>query len=286
MRFGVTFPQLVSGTDPIVLRDFVQAVEGIGYDHLLIYDHVLGADPANRPSWRGNYTHESLFHEPLVFLGYVASLTIRIELVTGVVVLPQRQTALVAKQAAEVDVLSGGRLRLGVGVGWNDVEFEALHVRFGDRGARIDEQIALLRALWTQSVVTFEGRWHHVERAGLNPLPVQRPIPIWLGGWDERVLRRIGRIADGWFPLRHPPEGWAATIERVHAYAREAGRDPSAIGIEPRFTLRGSPDDWRRAADEWRSLGATHLTVHTMESVSGTLDDHVRAIRDWLQTVR
>jgi probable F420-dependent oxidoreductase len=277
---------LVSGTDPVALRDFVQAVEGIGLDHLLIYDHVLGADPANRPGWRGNYTHESLFHEPLVFLSYVASLTTRIELVTGVVVLPQRQTALVAKQAAEVDVLSGGRLRLGVGVGWNDVEFAALNARFANRGARIGEQIALLRALWTQPVVTFAGRWHQVERAGINPLPVQRPIPIWLGGWDERVLRRVGRLADGWFPLRHPPEGWAATIERVHAYAREAGRDPSAIGIEPRFTLRGSPDDWRQAADEWRALGATHLTVHTMESVPGTLDDHVRAIRDWFQAVR
>jgi probable F420-dependent oxidoreductase len=286
MRLGVTFPQLVSGTDPIALRDFVQAVEGIGFDHLLIYDHVLGADPSGRPGWKGNYSHESLFHEPLVFLGYVASLTTRIELVTGVIVLPQRQTALVAKQAAAVDVLSGGRLRLGVGVGWNEVEFEGLNQSFGDRGARIEEQIEVLRALWATPVVDYHGKWHEIDRAGINPLPVQRPIPLWLGGWDDRVLRRVGRLADGWFPLRHPAEGWAATIERVRAYAREAGRDPSAIGIEPRYSLRGNPNDWRRAADEWRSLGATHLSVHTMESGLSKLDDHVTAIQAWWETVR
>lgn len=285
MRLGVIFPQTESGTDPIAIRDYLQAVEDVGYDHLLIYDHVLGADPANRPGWRGNYTYRDSFHEPLVFLGYVAAITRRIELATGVIVLPQRQTALVAKQAAEVDVLTGGRLRLGVGVGWNEVEYEALNQAFADRGARIVEQIALLRELWTKPVVTFNGRWHQIDGAGLNPLPVQRPIPIWMGGWDERVLRRIGRLADGWFPLRHPPEGWAPVIERVREYARQAGRDPTSIGIEPRFTLRGTPDDWRRAKEEWETLGATHLALNTMGVGLTSLGDHVEAIRRWREAV-
>ena len=285
MRLGVIFPQTESGSDPIAIRDFVQAVEDLGYDHLLIYDHVLGADPANRPDWRANYTHRDSFHEPFAFLSWVASFTRRIELVTGVVVLPQRQTALVAKQAAEVDLLSGGRLRLGVGVGWNDVEYRALNESFSNRGARIVEQVTVLREFWTKPVVNFDGRWHRIDGGGLNPLPVQRPIPIWMGGWDERVLGRVGRLADGWFPLRHPPEGWATVIERIREHAREAGRDPVTIGIEPRFTLRGTPDDWRRAREEWESLGATHLSVNTMGIGLTTLDDHLRAIRQWRTAV-
>ncbi len=281
MRLGVVFPQTESGADPSAFRDYVQAVEDLGYDHLVLYDHVLGADPTGRADWRGNYTHWHSFHEPLVFLGWVASFTRRIELTTGVLVLPQRQTALVAKQAAEVDVLSGGRLRLGIGVGWNEVEYLALNKPFSNRGARIVEQVDLLRALWTDPMVDFKGRWHRIDRAGLNPRPVQRPIPIWMGGWDERVLRRIGRLADGWFPLRHPPEGWAAVIQRLHRYACEAGRDPGTIGIEPRFTLRGSPDDWRRAKEEWEALGATHLSLNTMGVGLATLNDHIAAIRAW-----
>lgn len=285
MRLGVIFPQTESGVDPIALRDYVQAAEEIGFDHILIYDHVLGADPSNRPGWRGNYTHRDSFHEPLVFLGYAAALTRRIELATGVIILPQRQTALVAKQAAEVDVLCGGRLRFGVGVGWNEVEFQALNEEFSNRGARIVEQIALLRALWTTPLVTFHGRWHHVVDAGINPLPIQRPIPIWMGGWDERVLRRVGEHADGWFPLRHPSEGWRAVIDRIREYARQAGRDPSAIGINPRFSLKGSPDDWRRARDEWQTLGATHLSLNTMGAGLPSLDAHVAAMRRWWEAL-
>jgi probable F420-dependent oxidoreductase len=286
MYLGVIFPQLESGTDPIALRDYVQAAEEIGYDHVVMYDHVLGADPTNRPGWRGIYTHHDSFHEPFVFLGYAAALTRRIGLATGVIILPQRQTALVAKQAAEIDVLSGGRLRLGVGVGWNEVEFQALNESFANRGARIVEQMAVLRELWTKPLVTFDGRWHHVDAAGINPLPIQRPIPIWMGGWDERVLRRIAEFADGWFPLRHPPEGWRAVIERIRAYARQAGRAPDAIGIEPRFSLKGTPDDWRKAKEEWESLGATHLALNTMGAGLSNLDAHIAAIRDWWEALQ
>jgi probable F420-dependent oxidoreductase len=281
MRLGVIFPQTESTTDPVALRDYVQAADEIGYDHLLMYDHVLGVDPTGRPDWRANYTKDDPFQEPLVFLGYAAALTRRLELVTGVLVLPQRQTVLVAKQAAEVDVLSGGRLRLGVGVGWNEIEFQALGQDFHDRGARIVEQIEVLRALWTRPLVEVLGRWHTVDRAGLNPRPVQRPIPIWLGGWDERVLRRVARIADGWFPFRHPPEGWQAQIERLRGYLRDAGRDPGALGIEPRFTLRGTPDEWRRFKAEWAALGATHLTLNTMGIGLPTFAAHVDAMRRW-----
>src|SRR5947207_13234197 len=207
MRIGVVFPQTEIGDDPIAIRDYAQAAEQLGYQHLLIYDHVLGASIANRPDWRGPYTSDTLFHEPFVLFGYLAGLTKRIELVTGVIVLPQRQTALVAKQAAEIDVLSGGRLRLGIGVGWNEVEYEALGQDFHTRGRRSVEQIAVLRALLTQEVVDFHGHWHHITHAGLNPQPVQRPIPIWFGVGSsqnpyppEAVLRRVARLADGWSP--------------------------------------------------------------------------------------
>src|SRR5579862_9048183 len=199
MHIGVIFPQNEIGTDPDVVRDYARTAEDQGYKHLLAYDHVLGADPRNRPGWT-RYTHASLFHEVFVLFGYLAAITTKLELVTGVLILPQRQTALVAKQAAEIDILSRGRLRLGVGVGWNSVEYEALGQNFRDRGKRIEEQVDVLRALWTQDVITIDARWHHIVEAGINPLPVQRPIPIWMGGDAEEVLRRIARIADGWFP--------------------------------------------------------------------------------------
>jgi len=207
MQVGAVFPQLEIGTDPDAIAEYARTVEALGYDHLVIFDHVLGADASRPGGWTGAYDHRSMFHEPFVLYGYMAAVTTRLRLATAVIVLPQRQTALVAKQAAEVDVLTGGRFRLGVGIGWNAVEYEALNESFTNRGRRIEEQIAVMRALWTQEVVDFKGRWHRIDRAGLDPLPVQRPIPIWMGGgWDrqkralvEPSARRIARIADGWF---------------------------------------------------------------------------------------
>jgi probable F420-dependent oxidoreductase len=218
MQLGVIFPQTEIGADPKAIRDFVQAAEDLGYEHLIVFDHVLGADTAHYPGWQGAYTHQDMFHEPLVLYGYLAAFTQRMELVTGVLILGQRQTALVAKQAAEVDVLSGGRLRLGVGIGWNAVEYEGLNANFHNRGKRSEEQIAVLRALWTQEVVDFHGRWHQITHAGLNPLPIQRPIPLWLGGGTnaEPVIERVGRLADGWFPQFAPDATGRAALERMH----------------------------------------------------------------------
>lgn len=279
MRIGVTFPQIEFGNDPIALRDYAQTVEGLGYTHFLAYDHVLGADASARPGWSGSYHAGDPFHEVFVLLGYVAALTRSLELVPGVLILPQRQTVLVAKQAAEVDVLSGGRLRLGVGVGWNAVEYAGLDKDFRNRGARSEEQIALLRALWSEPVITFDGQWEQVEAAGINPLPVQRPIPIWIGGYAEATLRRVGQIGDGWFPWREPNDTMRAAIARIHDYAREAGRDPAAIGLEPQLNVgSGTPDDWRAFVDGWQDLGATHLCLTTMRNGFTTPGQHIAAL--------
>ena len=293
MRVGVVFPQTEIGPDPVAIRDYVQAAEDLGYSHLIAYDHVLGADTRFHEGWSGGYALNDMFHEPSVVFGYMAAITKTLELVTAILILGQRQTALVAKQAAEVDVLSGGRLRLGVGIGWNHVEYEALGQNFHNRGRRTEEQIALLRALWTQEVVNFKGRWNHVTDAGINPLPVQRPIPIWMGAGGrlspvppERVLRRVARLADGWFPQFSPDEAGRETITRVREYAREEGRDPSVIGMEARINIAdGNPEFWVERAKAWEELGATHISVNTMRAGLESSEAHINAIRQFKEVV-
>ena len=287
MRLGAIFPQTEIGADPAAVRDFAQAAESLGYEHLVVFDHVLGADPSKREGWTGQYSHTDMFHEPFVMFGYLAGLTKKIEFTTGVLILGQRQTALVAKQAAEVDVLSGGRLRLGIGVGWNAVEYEALGEDFHLRGRRCAEQIKLMRALWTQDVVTFEGRYHQVTYAGINPLPVQRPIPIWIGGGSDAVVRRIGRISDGWFPQFQPDQAGQERIGQMREYAKQAGRDPLSIGVEGRIRLadRGSPHDWQKAAEAWAKAGATHLAFNTMNAGLKGPDQHIDAIRRFKEAI-
>ena len=285
MKIGAVFPQLEIGADPKVVRDWATTVEDAGYNHVLAYDHVLGADPANRPGWTG-YTDKSLFHEVFVLFGYLAGITTELELVTGVLVLPQRQTGLVAKQAAEVDVLSGGRLRLGVGIGWNHVEYQALGVPFRQRGALLEEQVDVLRRLWADPVISYDGKYHEIEEAGLNPLP-GREIPIWFGGSADAVLRRTGRIGDGWMPQSAPDETARDQIARIRQAAEEAGRDPAAIGIEARLTLGAVPEqDWRAFADGWRDLGATHLGVNTMKLGLSRPEEHAQVLRDVLPRLR
>ena len=286
MQLGAIFPQTEIGADPIAVRDFAQAAEAMGYEHLLVFDHVLGADPSKRESWERPYSHSDMFHEPFVLFGYLAGVTDKIQMTTGVLILGQRQTALVAKQAAEVDVLTGGRLRLGIGIGWNHVEYEALGEDFSNRGRRSVEQIRLLRALWTEEVISFDGRYHKVSHAGINPLPVQRPIPIWFGGGADRVMRRIGRMADGWFPQFQPDSQGQEQLGKMREYARAAGRDPGDIGIEGRVSLAsGSPDDWAKSAVAWDELGASHLSVNTMRAGLSGPDQHIDAIRRFKEAV-
>jgi probable F420-dependent oxidoreductase len=286
---GVVFPQTEIGNDPGVIREFAQAVEELGYQYLLAYEHVVGAPPDRLRELgvpRPPYTHESPFHEPFVLFGYLSAVTSKLELTTGIVILPQRQTVLVAKQAAEVDVLSRGRLRLGVGLGWNPVEYEALGEDFRNRGRRVEEQITLLRLLWTQELVDFEGRYHRVRRAGLNPLPVQRPIPIWMGGSADRALRRIARIADGWISQLAPSPQAAEVLDRVRGYVREAGRDPDRFGLEGRVHLGTTPADrWPEAVRIWKELGGTHLSVNTMRSGFRTPQEHLEALRNFREAL-
>lgn len=280
MRVGVAFPQTESGRDPAAIRDYAQAVEALGYTHILAYDHVLGAGTSTRPDWSGPYTSDTSFHEVFVLLSYLAGLTTTVELVTGVLILPQRQTALVAKQAAELDLLSGGRLRLGVGVGWNEVEYQALNENFRNRGARSEEQIALLRALWTDTAISFQGRWHTIDNAGVNPLPPRPRIPIWIGGYTEATLQRVGAMGDGWFPWRPPSAEIGEQIARMRDYARAAGRDPATIGLEPQLSVGRLPEEqWAPFVEGWRQLGATHLCVNTMGAGLRTLDEHVGLLR-------
>jgi probable F420-dependent oxidoreductase len=280
MRLGVVFPQTEIGSDRVVIRDYAQAAEELGYSHILAYDHVIGANLASRPGWQPPYSHLDTFHEPLVLYSYLAGLTKTIELTTGIIILPQRQTVLVAKQAATVDVLSSGRLRFGIGIGWNPVEYEALGQDFKNRGQRSEEQVKLLRQLWTRELVTFKGRWHTVTDAGINPLPVQRPIPIWFGGTDDRALRRLARLGDGWFPLMNPDDKCRAAIEKVRSYAHEAGRDPEMIGIEGRISHgAGSEEAWRKELQAWKALGATHASFNTMKANLPSPGAHVEAIR-------
>jgi probable F420-dependent oxidoreductase len=285
VQVGVTFPQSEIGADPTIIRDYAQAAEDLGYEHLLAYDHVLGADPSNREGWRG-YTHETMFHEPLTLFCYLAAITQHLELVSGVIVLPQRQTALVAKQAAEVDVLSSGRLRLGVGIGWNAVEYEALGEDFSTRGARIEEQIEVMRLLWTREIVSYEGKYHRIEEAGINPLPVQRPIPVWMGARADVGLRRTARVAEGWFPLGPPDEKMREALKRLRDYVEEAGRDPESVGIEARLDVaRVPPEEWVAQTEAWRSLGATHISINTMNAGLRSPQEHVEAIQRYKEAL-
>ncbi len=278
MRIGVVFPQTELGGDVGAVRTYGERVDELGFAHLLAYDHVVGADPAVHQGWNGPYDVATTFHEPFVMFGYLAAVT-SLELVTGIIILPQRQTALVAKQAAEVDLLTEGRFRLGVGLGWNAVEYEALGQDFSTRGRRLDEQIELMRRLWTETTVTHEGAFDRITGAGLAPRPVQRPIPIWVGAVAERALRRVGRLADGWFPQVPPGPRLDAAREVIAKAATEAGRYPDAIGVEGRITWGdGGVDALVDHARRWRDAGATHLSINTMGAGLPTVDDHLAVL--------
>jgi probable F420-dependent oxidoreductase len=278
VKIGVVFPQTELGADPGAVRAYGQRADELGFSHLLAYDHVLGADPAVYEGWNGPYDVDTTFHEPFVMFGYLAALT-SLELVTGIIILPQRQTALVAKQAAEVDLLTGGKFRLGVGLGWNAVEYEALGKDFANRGRRIGEQVELMRRLWTERTVTFTSAHETVTGAGLAPLPVQRPIPVWFGGQSRPAYTRIGRLADGWFPQVPPGPQLDEARAIVAQAAAEAGRDPAEIGMEGRISWgAGGAERLIDHAGRWRAAGATHVSVNTMGAGLGSVDGHLTTL--------
>lgn len=278
IRVHAIFPQTEIGNDPKDIARYARAVEELRYDGIVAYDHVLGAHPDRGDGWMGPYTHETSFHEPFVLFGFLAALTTRVQLSTGILILPQRQTALVAKQAAALDVLSAGRLRLGVGIGWNTVEYHALGMDFGNRARRMEEQIALLRRLWTEDVVTFDGTWDHVDRAGLRPVPVQRPIPLWIGADFEKAIRRVARLGDGWFAQIRPDPAGRADVERFREWILEAGRDPKTVGIEGRIPARSGPAKWAEDIAAFTELGFTDLEFNTMGAKFRSVEEHIDAL--------
>jgi probable F420-dependent oxidoreductase len=278
VKIGVVFPQTEIGPDRGAVRAYGQRVEELGFTHILAYDHVLGADPAVHQPWTGPYDIDTTFHEPLVMFGYLAALT-ALELVTGIIILPQRQTALAAKQAAEVDLLTNGNFRLGIGLGWNAVEYEALGKNFRDRGRRLSEQVTLLRRLWTERSVTFAGEYETVTAAGIAPMPVQRPIPIWFGGQSQPAYVRIGELADGWFPQVPPDARLDEARAVVNQAALAAGRDPAQIGMEGRVSwTEAGADKLVDHVGRWRAAGATHLSINTMNVGLGGVDGHLAAL--------
>jgi probable F420-dependent oxidoreductase len=278
MRIGVVFPQTEIGADAGAVRAYAEHAEGLGFTHLLAYDHVVGADPKVHVGWDGPYDVHTTFHEPLVTFGYLAAVTTTLELVTGVVILPQRQAVLVAKQAAEVDLLSGGRLRLGVGLGWNAVEYEALGEDFSTRGKRSEEQVELMRKLWTEPTVTYHGTYHRVTGAGLAPLPIQRPIPVWFGASSARACRRAGRLGDGWFPMVGPGPRLDRALNEVVQAAQQAGRDPAQIGMSGQVSWNGNADNLAEGLRRWADAGATHMSINTMGAGLASADDHLAVL--------
>ncbi len=292
MKIGVVFPQTEVDATAGAVRTYAQEVERMGFTHIRAYDHVVGANTASRPDWKGFYKLETPFQEPFVLFAYMAGLTRKVRFATSVIILPQRQTVLVAKQAASLDVLAEGRLDLGVGIGWNEVEYEALGVDFADRGRRYEDQIAVLRALWTNTAVTIKTPWHTITDAGINPLPIQRPIPIWMGGGPQRlepgrsgadvVLRRIARLGDGWVPMWQPDDDGRAVLEKFQGYCREYGRDPASILIEGSLTAtRAAESKWADLAAAWRKIGAANLSVNTMGDGLTTMDQHLRRLEEF-----
>lgn len=279
MNIGLVFPQTEFGSDPAAIRAYAQTAESLGFSHILVYDHVLGANPERPGGWRGPYTYQHPFFEPFVLFSHMAAVTTRLAFACGILILPQRETALVAKQAATLDVLSQGRLRLGVGIGWNSVEYVALGQDFHTRGRRIEEQVTLLRRLWTEPLVTFSGRWHTIPDAGINPLPVQQPIPIWFGGHADAVLQRVARMGDGWMPNYRTVETARPALESLDRYLAENGRRRSDIGLEARLNFAdGGPDVWRQRLEEWRQAGASHVSMNTMRAGLETAGQHLAAI--------
>jgi probable F420-dependent oxidoreductase len=294
MKLGVTLPLSDVGGDPATVRLFAQAAEAAGYDYLAAPDHVLGVNVASRPHWGSRSTSADLFHDPFVLFGFLSACTARIGFSTQVLILPQRQTVLVAKQAACLDVLSGGRFRLGIGIGWNEVEFVGLNEEFHNRGRRSEEQVRVMQALWAESHVKFDGEWHHIDDAGINPLPNKRRVPIWFGGHHDLTLRRIAKWGDGWIMNAYPAGAAAqADFAKLRAYAEAAGRHPASIGVDVWVSAgAGNEASWREEVEFSKSAGVTHVTLNTTfernhhrRIASRSLPAHITALERYRDAV-
>jgi probable F420-dependent oxidoreductase len=287
MNIGLVYPQTEYGNDPIAIRDYAQTAEELGFSHILAYEHVLGTNPDKPEGVIGPYNNNHAFLSPFLLFSFMASVTKNLGFATGIVILPQRQTALVAKQAATLDILCGGRLRVGVGLGWNYVEYECLNEDFSNRGRRVNEQIELMRQLWTQPLIKFKGRWHSIPDAGINPLPVQRPIPIWFGGHADPVLERIGKYGNGWMPGFSRAVDARPSLEKIDNYLESAGRSRADIGIEPRLRYGdGNHQEWLEIIKGWQEAGADYISFNTMDKGFDTPARHLNAIKEFAETIK
>ena len=293
MKLGVALPLVDIGGEPAVVREFAERAEALGYDFLAGTDHVLGVNKASRPDWGDRNTSADLFHDPFVLFGFLAAATRKIGFSTEVLILAQRQTVLVAKQTACLDVLCGGRFRLGIGIGWNPVEFTGLNENFKNRGRRSEEQVEVMKALWAKPHVSFKGEWHTIEDAGINPLPPRKSVPIWYGGHDERTLQRIAKWGDGWMMLTHPAGGAAeAEFAKLRALVKAAGREPGSVGLGVWVSAVGDEASWRRELQQWKAAGVTHVTLnntyaryHHKRIAGRTLGEHIGAMTRYRSAV-
>jgi probable F420-dependent oxidoreductase len=277
MQLNAFFPTRDIGGDPVKIRDWAQAAEDLGYATIEVPDHVFGATA--RDGWTPTYNEKDPFHETFVMLGFLGAATKTIRLSSGVLILPQRQTGVVAKQAAEADLLSGGRLRLGVGVGWNHVEYEALGMDWHTRGARQAEQVEVLKRLWTEDLVTYQGRFHDLKEVNITPPPLQRPIPVWFGGSSDAVVERAARYGDGWMPIIPPDEEAERKLADLRGHLRTFGRQAAAFGIEGWLRMHeADPQRWAAAADGWRRLGADYAMLYPMYRIPG-VDAQIETLR-------
>ena len=285
MKIGIVLPHHEIGTDPGAIRAFATGAEELGADHMLLYDHVLGADRDRPGGFKGPYDKDVQFHEPLTTFSYIAAITSRIEMVTTILILPQRQTALVAKQSAELAILSNNRFRMGVGTGWNEVEYEALNEEFSSRGRRQAEQVELLRKFWTEDSFSFEGDYHTVTLASINPRPTQ-PVPVWFGGAAPALLDRCARLGDGWMPLMGPNDAAKAAIETMRAKREAAGLSWKGFGIQAQAQAGGgTPERWQKHYNRWADLGATHMAIATHNAGAQSVDEHLKLFQDYQAAV-
>jgi probable F420-dependent oxidoreductase len=286
MEIGAVFPHNEIGTDPQAIKDYAQGVEELGITHLLIYDHVLGADRDRPGGFEGPYDKDFAFHEPFTTFAFIAAVTQKLDMITTVMILPQRQTVLAAKQAAELAILSNNRFKLGVGVGWNAVEYVGLNENFRDRGKRQAEQVELMRLLWDNEVLEYKGSYHEIDKASINPRP-SKPVPIWFGGGAPQLIQRCAELGDGWIPLMGPNEKAKAMLDEIRHQRINKGLSWDDFGVQAQAQYAGgNPELWAKHAAKWRELGASHLAIATHNAGETNVQGHLNRIQEYLDSVQ